>query len=210
MRVLVSGFEPFDGGEANPSQSVVAALVDEPPRGVEVATVVLPVRFASAWPALRSAMQAHAPHVVLALGQAGGAAGVLIEQVALNLDGPDRPDEDGTLPVDEPIVAGAPLAYRSGLPVRSLVAGLRDIGIPARASRHAGGHLCNHVFFRLCHLAATEDPGVTAGFVHLPYLPEQVLDEPAPSMPLTEMVRAVGHVVEHLPAAGLDVSAGSR
>ena len=200
MRVLVSGFEPFDGGKANPSQSVVAALADEPPR--DVATAVLPVRFASAWPVLQSAVQAHAPHVVLALGQAGGAAGVLIEQVALNLDGPDRPDEDGTLPVDEPIVAGAPLAYRSGLPVRSLVAGLREIGIPAHTSRHAGGHLCNHVFFRLCHLAATGGPLLMAGFVHLPYLPEQVLDEPEPSIPLTEMVRAVGHLIGHLTAAG--------
>ena len=32
----------------------------------------------------------------------------------------------------------------------------------------AGGYVCNHVFFTAAHLVATEFPGTSCGFVHLP------------------------------------------
>lgn len=205
--MLVSGFEPFGGEQVNPSREVVQRLSSE-----GLATVVLPVSFARAWPLLAATVERCRPDVVVALGQAGGATAVVVEQIAVNLDGPDTPDEDGVLPQDVPIVEGAPLAYPSGLDVRGLVTALRGAGVPAERSRSAGGHLCNHVFFRLCHLAATERPGVRVGFVHLPYLPEQVTDRRIASMGLgvqVEAVRVIGkRVVEQARTASSD--AGQR
>lgn len=199
MRVLVSGFRPFGGDDVNPSEAVLDFLPAEAPATMALATTVLPVRFADAWPRLLEAVTGHGPDLVLALGQAGGATGVVVEQIAVNLDGPDDPDEDGVRPVDEPIVAGAPLAYASGIPVRDLVARLRGEGVVARHSRSAGAHLCNHVFYRLCHLAATERPGLAVGFVHLPYLPGQVLDGSDPSVPVEVQARSVGRALRLLP-----------
>lgn len=197
MRALVSGFEPFGGESLNPSGEVLATL---PPRlgSAEVATVTLPVRFADAWGVLVAAVEAADPDVVVALGQAAGARAVTIEEIAVNLDGPADPDEAGVRPVDEPIVAGAPLAYRTGLPARDLEAALAAAGIPARRSRSAGAHLCNHVFYRLCHLAAEGRPGLRAGFVHLPFLPAQALDGARPSLPLDLQGAAVRTLLEAL------------
>jgi pyroglutamyl-peptidase len=191
MRMLVSGFEPFGGESVNPSARVVERLA-----AAGLPTVVLPVVFARAWVRLAAAVDETEPDTVVALGQAGGATGIVVEQIAVNLDDPGTPDEEGAMPVDVPIVDGAPLAYRSGLDVRGVVEALRRRGIPAQHSRSAGGHLCNHVFFRLCHLAATARPGLRAAFVHLPYLPEQVTGRRAPSMPLDTQVAAVRTVLD--------------
>jgi len=53
--VLVTGFEPFEGGMVNPSQRLVEALAADPPREVELSTAVLPVAYARAADGLRAA-----------------------------------------------------------------------------------------------------------------------------------------------------------
>ena len=81
--------------------------------------------------------------------------------------------------------ADGPVAYRSSLPVDAIVEALRARGIPAAASRDAGGFLCNHVFYVLMR-ALAERTGVRGGFVHVPLLPEQALERPEPTMPLRD------------------------
>jgi pyroglutamyl-peptidase len=183
VRVLATGFEPFGGRGLNSSGAVVAALA-----GVE--TAILPVSYAHAAAALREAVARVEPDVVVCFGQADGRAGITVERVALNLDDTERPDNDGVVSA-QPIRPDGPAAYWSTLPVEGIVAALRAEGIPAAASRDAGGYLCNHVFYALLDL----EPGIPAGFVHLPLLPEQALDAGTPTMPLETQVRAAQVVV---------------
>jgi len=75
------------------------------------------------------------------------------------------------------------------LPVDAVVDALRADGIPATASRDAGGYLCNHVFYVLMR-TLEERPRVRGGFVHVPLLPEQALDRATPTLPLEMLVRA--------------------
>jgi pyroglutamyl-peptidase len=75
------------------------------------------------------------------------------------------------------------------LRVDAIVHALRTEGIPAAASRDAGGFLCNHVFYALMG-ALAERPGVCGGFVHVPLLPEQALERPTPTTTLETLVRA--------------------
>jgi pyroglutamyl-peptidase len=126
---------------------------------------------------------------VIALGQADGRARITIERVALNADEASAIDNDD-VPGGSRIVEEGPVGYWSTLPVDELVDALREAGIPAAASRDAGGYLCNHAFYRLMHLVATERPHVRAGFVHVPILPEQAPDQDVPSMSLGELERA--------------------
>ncbi len=70
-----------------------------------------------------------------------------------------------------------------------MVDALRAAGIPAAASRDAGGFLCNHVFYVLMG-ALAERTGVRGGFVHVPLLPEQALERATPTVPLETLVRA--------------------
>jgi len=72
-----------------------------------------------------------------------------------------------------------------------MVSALVDAGVPAAPSPDAGGFVCNHVFYGLMHLIATERRQMRGGFVHLPCLPEQVAGSGGPSMGLATLARAV-------------------
>ncbi|MEM4666114.1 MAG: pyroglutamyl-peptidase I, partial [Thermofilum sp.] len=174
--LLITGFEPFGGESVNPSSlaAVEAArtLASKLP-GVSVVSAVLPVSYRRAREAVRDLVEKHKPDVAIALGQAGGLAYVAVERVAVNLMDTGSPDNDGYAPVDEPIEPGAPAAYFSTLPVRLIVKKLREAGIPAALSYSAGTFICNLVMFELLHLSATRGWPRRAGFLHLPYLPEQ-------------------------------------
>ena len=185
-RVLVTGFEPFGGADVNASQKLVRALASEPPAGFELATAVLPVIWARAPNELMRLLEREQPELVVCFGQADGRAHVEVERFALNFD--DGSDEAGETRRAE-IAADGPVAYRSALPVDAVVEALRGEGIPAAASREAGGYLCNHVFYVLMQ-ALAERPGVRGGFVHVPLLPEQALDRATATVPLETLVRA--------------------
>jgi pyroglutamyl-peptidase len=193
-RVLVTGFEPFDGGAVNPSQQLVEALESSPPPGVELATAVLPVAWARSADVLRGAVRAAAPEVVICFGQADGRPGISVERFAHNLDAAEPVDNDGATSGAE-IDPNGPVAYASTLPVAAIVDALRVAGIPASESRDAGGFLCNHVFYALMRVLEEEQPDALGGFVHVPLLPEQALEKQAPSMPLEVLVRAARVIV---------------
>jgi pyroglutamyl-peptidase len=156
-----------------------------------VATVVLPVVYGKAVRALAEAIAATTPAAVVALGQADGRDLVTVERVALNLVTAAEADESGRALAEEPVLAGGAAAYWSTLPVMRIVSALVDAGVPAAASSDAGGFVCNHLFYGLMHLIATERPGLRGGFVHLPCLPEQVAGSGGPSMGLDTLARAV-------------------
>jgi pyroglutamyl-peptidase len=185
-RALVTGFEPFGGAEVNASQKLVEALAVDPPSELELATAVLPVVWARAADELVNALEREQPQFVVCFGQADGRAHVAVERFALNFD--EGSDEEGEARSAD-ISTDGPVAYRSSLPVDAIVDALRADGIPAAASRDAGGFLCNHVFYALMGALAGR-PGVRGGFVHVPLLPEQALDRAVPTMPLETLVQA--------------------
>jgi pyroglutamyl-peptidase len=176
--VLVTGFEPFGGERANPSAVAVRAIAADSPPDVVLHTLVLPVSFARTGGILRDAVARHRPDIVIATGQAGGRPELSVERVAINLTEFDVADNDGARVADAPVVAGGPAAYFAPMPVKPVLAALHAAGVPAHISNSAGTHLCNHVLYLLGHLAATERPDLCAGFLHLPWLPEQAARYP--------------------------------
>lgn len=188
--ILLTGFDPFGGESLNPSWLAARALDGVEVEGAMVRALQLPTVFGESLRVLRQALASHRPDIVLALGQAGGRAALSLERVAVNIDDARIPDNAGAQPVDEPVVAGAPAAYFSTLPVKAIVAAWRRQGLPAEVSQTAGTFVCNHVFFGLQHaLAGT---AARSGFLHLPFLPQQVAGRPhLPSLPLEAMVEGV-------------------
>ncbi len=185
--LLLTGFEPFGGETVNPAWEIARSLDGALIEGVRVLAWQLPCVFGAALRALDEALQAHAPVLVLALGQASGRCDLSVERVAINVDDARIPDNAGAQPVDEPVLHGAPAAYFSTLPIKAMVAGLRAAGYPASVSQSAGTFVCNHVFYGLQHrLAGT---AVRGGFMHIPLLPEQAARHPGqPSLPLSTLV----------------------
>jgi pyroglutamyl-peptidase len=188
-RVLVTGFEPFDRADVNPSQLLVETFDGD------VAKAVLPVSYARAADALRAVVRDAEPEVVICFGQADGRSGISVERFAHNLDEAEPADNDAAAGSGAPIDADGPAAYRSTLPIDEIVASLRRERIPAAPSRDAGGFLCNHVFYVLMRELDLHRPGTIGGFVHVPLVPEQTLDERVASMPLESLVTAARVIV---------------
>ncbi|MFH8371092.1 pyroglutamyl-peptidase I [Streptomyces sp. NPDC018031] len=205
--VLLTGFEPFDGERTNPSWQAVRAAAGRPLPGLTLTTAELPCVFGDALTALRAAVAATDPDVVIAVGQAGGRPDLTVERVAINLDDARIPDNAGRRPIDRPVVPGGPAAYFATLPVKACVAAARAAGLPASVSHTAGTFVCNHVFYGLLHLAATERPGLRGGFVHVPYAPEQVLDRSAPALPVAAVADGLRAVAATAAARTEDIRA---
>ena len=189
--ILLTGFEPFAGDALNPSAAIALALDGTQMGAYRVQARILPCAFGAALHVLQQALDSTAPALVICLGQAGGRSEISVERVAINIDDARIPDNAGAQPVDEPVLASGPAAYFSSLPIKAVVAGLRDAGLPASVSQTAGTFVCNHVFYGLMHACAGR-PGVQAGFIHVPWLPEQVVHRPGqPSMALALQVQAI-------------------
>jgi pyroglutamyl-peptidase len=203
MKALVTGFEPFGGDRVNPSFEALARL----PRrlgALDLATAALSVTYGGALPALRRAIAAEAPDIVLCAGLAGGRAELSLERVAINIDDARIPDNDGSQPIDRPVVAGGPTAYFATLPIKAAAAALRAAGLPVAVSNSAGTFLCNHVFYGLMHAAVLAGNRFRGGFLHVPYLPSQAALLPgAPSMALEQIVEGIEIILE-VAAARLD------
>lgn len=191
MKVLLTGFEPFGGETRNPSAEIVECLPDKI-GGAEIRKLILPVVRGKASAAVREAVENIRPDVILSIGQAGGRGEISVERVAINLDDYRIPDNEGNRPVEEPVVPGGPDGYFCTVPVKKMADAIQAAGIPASVSLSAGSFVCNHVMYATLHMLAECYPNTRFGFIHIPYLPEQVTDKPnLPSMILELSVKAV-------------------
>ncbi|GIH11972.1 pyroglutamyl-peptidase I [Rugosimonospora africana] len=195
-RVLLTGFEPFNGADLNPSWAAVRLAAASPLPGVDLHTQLLPCVFGAASEVLWDAVELLDPDAVIAVGQAGGNPGLAVERIAVNLDDATIPDNAGAQPVDQPIVPDGPVGYFATIPVKECVAAVRATGVPAAVSESAGRFVCNHVMYQLLHRAATRRPGrLIGGFVHVPFAPEQVLDTGRPCLPSSTVALGLRTVV---------------
>jgi pyroglutamyl-peptidase len=195
MKALVTGFDAFGGDKVNPSALAVRQLKRRL-GGVAIHTAVLPTSYARSAIALRGAIHEVRPDIVLCVGQAGGRAELCLERVAINVQDARIKDNDGKQPIDRPVVRDGPVAHLATLPIKACVAEMRKAGLPAAVSNTAGTFVCNNVFYALMDLAARHPIPMRAGFLHIPYVPEQVARlGNAPSMALDEIVRGIEIVV---------------
>jgi pyroglutamyl-peptidase len=174
--VLLTGFEPFNGAAINPAWEAVRALGGWEGTGFTVHTRQLPCVFGLSTRLLLDAIEECKPDVVIAVGQAGGRPDITVERIAINIDDAPIPDNDQWQPLDTTIVAAGPAAYFATVPIKAMVQAMRDGGVAASVSQTAGTFVCNHVFYGLMHF--THGLPLKAGFIHVPFLPEQVLDKP--------------------------------
>src|SRR6185312_577493 len=187
--ILLTGFAPFAGEAVNPSWQAVRALDGETIEGHRIVATELPTEFDGSLRALRTALRTTRPRVTIAVGLAGGRAGISLERVAINVVDARIPDNAGAQPVDVPVVGRGPAAYFSTLPIKSALASLRGAGMEAHISQTAGTYVCNAVFYAMMH--AVRRKRLRAGFVHVPYLPEQARRHDSPGMPLDQIIGAL-------------------
>jgi len=198
MTILVTGFEPFGGEALNPSWEAVSRLNGDTGDAL-IERLLVPTTYADSIGTVTEVIDRLRPAAVVMVGQAGGRAELSIERVAVNCDDAQAPDNAGVLREDAPIVLQGPTAYLATLPIKQVVAGLCNAGFPAAVSNTAGLFVCNHLFYGVLHHIVTHNLDMQAGFVHVPFLPEQVVGKPGtPSMSLETIVAGLDCIVSIL------------
>ena len=209
MKILVTGFDPFGGEKINPALETIKRLPDTI-LGAQIIKLEIPTVVGKSLAKINEIVEKEHPDVVLSIGQAGGRAEISVERIGINIDDFRIPDNEGNQPVDEPIIKGAPPAYFVTIPIKAIVESIRQKNIPASVSNTAGTFVCNHVCFGVAHLAAIRaaaGKSMKSGFIHIPFLPEQVIGKPAltPSMSLEMIVKGIELAIEAIVENNSDI-----
>ncbi|TCD53726.1 pyroglutamyl-peptidase I [Alloscardovia theropitheci] len=176
-RVVICGFDQYEGVEKNPSRLVTEIITDEgiafEGASVSVTSVLLPLSFAHAWPTLQQTLDAVEPHVILATGLKTHARTIALERCATNIIDASRPDIDDVQPKDIRINENGPAAYWTGLPLRDISKVLAKNDIPVTFSSDAGTFVCNSIFYELLEWTS-HHKDTYAGFVSFPHVEKAV------------------------------------
>ena len=212
MKILVTGFDPFGGEETNPAIESVKRI-DENIEGAEIIKLEIPTVFHKAADVVEEKIKEVKPDVILSVGQAGGRYGITVERVAINEDDARIEDNEGNQPIDVKIREDGAPAYFATLPIKAMVEEIKKENIPASVSNTAGTFVCNHIMYQDLYLAEKYGD-IKAGFIHVPFLTEQVVDKPnTASMSLEDIVKglnaAIRAIVKYDGKKDLDVTGGA-
>ncbi|MFW6040484.1 MAG: pyroglutamyl-peptidase I [Thermoplasmatota archaeon] len=189
-KILLTGFDPYGDNDINPSEKAMDKLNKKQIEDFEVVGLKVPTVYGKAIDLTIDKIEKTKPKIVINLGLSEREI-VSIERVAININDARINDNEGNKPVDEYIDNEGPSAYFSTLPMRKIRNNIRNEGIPAEISNSAGTFVCNNLMYGTLRYIDKENLKVKNGFIHLPCLPEQVVDKRKPSMSFDLMVKAV-------------------
>ncbi len=165
MPILLTGFEPFDGNNHNPSATLARHFNNKQIAHHKLLGRVLPVDTVRAPKTLLRLLQKHKPSAVVMLGLAQGRPNISLETTAKNILNFSIPDNAGQIASGE-IVMNGPKHHQSSLPIGPIKEQFQELGIDCHISNDAGEYLCNQIFYLAQHTLAKS--GIPSGFVHLP------------------------------------------
>lgn len=195
MKILITGFDPFGGEKVNPALEAVKLLPNEI-LGSEIIKLEIPTVFRKSYNVLREAIIKNNPDVVISVGQASGRFGITPERVAINIDDARIADNEGNQPIDERIFEDGKEAYFSNLPIKAMVAEIKENGLPASVSNTAGTFVCNHIMYSIMYMIEKEFTNIRGGFIHVPCIPAQVVNKVGvPSMSVEDISKGLEYAL---------------
>lgn len=188
--VLITGFEPFDIYEVNPSQLIAETLDGQVINGAEVVGIVLPVDFEESVENVTQAIEDYNPILVISLGLSPRTHVINVEKFGVNLKKLPRNENLWIFP--RRINPYGPFIQASTLDTREIVMDIRSDDILVKQSLYAGMYVCNTVLYTMLGYIDEHDLDIQAGFIHVPLLPFQ---DPE-GMELETMIDAVTIAIE--------------
>lgn len=179
MKLLITGFEPFDGKKTNPSWAVAETSVqyhrDHGNPEIEMVCREIPVEWQTTWTAISKAVEEIQPDCLICLGFAGGSNSIRIETCARNEAIADKDNCGNYFDKNQqkiqkkvPLEPGQTQTYPTTLPVEWLIKAYESQkpkpNDPIITSDDAGGYLCNLAFYKtMAHLSQIK----YRGFIHV-------------------------------------------
>lgn len=165
-RILLTGFEPFDGRAHNASWIAANALAQQHLSGVELRTALIPVCWGAPRRVLDPIIATWRPHVIIGMGE--GEPGMFRLETVANNKRRERADNDGAFPEGRVIDLDGPACRIASTDCSMLCNVLAEKGIPVRVSTDAGAFLCEELLYTLEGLRTTHENLDTVLFVHVP------------------------------------------
>ncbi len=191
MKILVSGFEPFNNSGVNPSEELVK-LLPSTIKGAEILKAYLPVSYKNSFMELKKHIDKEKPDVIICLGLANGRKAISLERIAINMDSASIADNDGCMYIDNPIRKDGKCAHFSTLPIRNMLLKMKNIA-PTVISNTAGTFVCNNIMFKVLEYVSKP---VISGFIHIPMMTGMKNDKGFFELELNKMVEAISKGIE--------------
>ena len=161
-KILITGFEAFDGDELNPTEETVKIL-PEYYLNYTITKKVLPVD-TTCFSYIENELEQY--NVIISMGLAAMRKTYTIEQIGINIDDFRIPSNLGETKNHEIIEKDGLDGYFSTLPIDRIIEHLKTKNIEMRISYSAGTYICNHILYELgYHLHNTKQ---RYGFIHVP------------------------------------------
>lgn len=190
-RILLTAFEPYEQWPDNSSWATLMELTRWFDSGGKVVTRRYPVDLPEMMHRLGEDLMLGFDYAIH-LGQSPGSPAIKMETTGLNLTDAGKP-----------IVANAPAAIRTTLPVERWSSMLCSKGIPTVVSHHAGTYHCNAALYYSLYYSASRGLPTQSVFIHLPVAPHQAAarlpeHHPMPSMSLSVMASGIATLLSEL------------
>ena len=191
MEILITGFAPFNGEKINPSFEAVKKLPDKI-NDINITKLEVPVSYLNGYMEVYSKIKNTNYDAIILVGQAGGRNAISLEKVAINYCYANILDNDGLSLNHSNIYNDGADAYFTTLPIIRMERALKEMNIKAQISFTCGTYVCNDLMYRVLHYIKNTNQKTKAGFIHVPYIKEQVEDkENMPYMELDEIIKAL-------------------
>ncbi len=194
-KVLITGFDPFDKEPVNPAFEAIKG-VDISKFDAEIIKLEIPTVSYKGLNKVIDKINEVNPDIVINVGQAGGRFGVMPERIGINLQDYRIKDNEGNQPLSSKISEDGENAHFSTIPVKAIVRDLKSNTIPSALSYSAGTFVCNEVMYGVLEYINKNNLNIKAGFVHIPFMTEQVLDKKnMPSLSLDQLTKAMEVII---------------
>lgn len=198
MKILFTGFRSRES-TTNASDILVSSFINELPVSLKPFSKNLEFKIISdnthiVKEELEETIIKIKPSYCLFIGQAPGYNRITLETIATNYRFIAPPAIIGEPPQGEPIEETGEAAFNATLPnMQQIVQNIKDEGIPASISHNCGNSLCNQILYHGLHYANKHKPNIKCGFIHIPALTEQVLNQwpQHPFMPIDMTRKAI-------------------
>lgn len=194
MKILITGFDPFNKETVNPAYLAVSKLKNTYD-DIILTKLEIPTSFNHSFEILSQELNNDYDAVIM-VGQAGGRKEISLEKVAINYIDAKIADNDGLVISHQAINSNGKDAYFTTLPILKLLSDLEKESIPAKISYSAGTFVCNYLMYKTLEHFNTTNTKV--GFIHVPYIKEQIKDDKTPFMDLEIITKALEIIIKGL------------
>lgn len=193
-KLLLTAFDPFAHYQINPSWEAIKSL-PEVIADYQIYKILLPNIYGLAANILLEKAADLKPDIILMTGMNSASVKLELNLTALNIRDALIEDNLGKKPWNEPIIANAPAAYFSTIPVHDIFKKMCLKGLPVHLAYACGAYVCNDIFYSALH--EYSKTSTLVGFVHVPLLPQMVFDENM-ALPLDKTVETLSAIIESI------------